>query len=174
MVKKVPFNFRKADAGFSLIELMVAIAIASIAFTIGIARYRDFNRNQTLKSAAQTVKNNLRHIQAQAKSGVKPINCGSNFNGYLVLYSSPTSYQSQVSCTGFDPTITTYTLPENIQIWFSAASFRFNNVEGGIFPASDVILEIRSTQTLNYIDLTVSPSGDIEEGSITCCYTPPL
>lgn len=64
--------------GFTLIELVLVIAIVGILAGLGIPSYGSFKKNQELEQAAATLENNLRFAQSQASSGVKPSGCGIN------------------------------------------------------------------------------------------------
>lgn len=57
--------------GFSLIELMIVVSLFGIAASLVTASYLTFERNQRLKSAASTLKNDLRLVQSKAISGDK-------------------------------------------------------------------------------------------------------
>ena len=75
--------------GFTLIELMITIALMGLLFNLGIARYLDFNRRQSTTTIGLKLKNDLRSIQQKALSGVKPYvapctTAGNQLDGYLV------------------------------------------------------------------------------------------
>lgn len=57
--------------GFSLIELMVVVALFGVAASLVTASYLNFERNHRVKSAASTLKNELRLIQNKVSSGDK-------------------------------------------------------------------------------------------------------
>ncbi len=57
--------------GFTIIEILIAISIAGMLLGIGLLSIRGISQTQTLKSAGQTLKNNLRNLQARAQ-GEKP------------------------------------------------------------------------------------------------------
>lgn len=66
---------KKNCLGFTLIELLIAISIIGIIFTVGLARYNQFNRRQILVQAARELKSNLRLAQSKALAGEKPTGC---------------------------------------------------------------------------------------------------
>jgi prepilin-type N-terminal cleavage/methylation domain-containing protein len=59
------------QSGFSLIELLIVIAIFGITASVITASFLNFERNQRLKSAALQLKNDLRLAQNSALSGNK-------------------------------------------------------------------------------------------------------
>src|SRR3989339_1835177 len=64
-------NWRRRRHGFGLIEFMIVITVFGIAVSAITASYLSFERNQRLKSAAQTLKGDIRLIQNKAVSGDK-------------------------------------------------------------------------------------------------------
>ena len=62
-------KFCPHQTAFTLIELLVVTSIMGILFTLGIAAYNNFNRNQILGQAAKTLRNDLRLVQSKASSG---------------------------------------------------------------------------------------------------------
>lgn len=59
--------------GFTLIELLVVITLFAIVSTLITASYTTFERNQRIKHAAQTLKNDLRLVQNKALAGDKGV-----------------------------------------------------------------------------------------------------
>jgi len=73
----------KQVSGFTLIELMVVVSLIAIMFSIGLASYNTFNRNQILQQAAEETRSNLRLAQNYALVGQKPAGCaGLTLKGY--------------------------------------------------------------------------------------------
>jgi len=60
--------------GFTLIELLVVITLFAITSTLITASYVTFERNQRIRNAAQTLKNDLRFAQNKALAGDKGVN----------------------------------------------------------------------------------------------------
>jgi len=60
--------------GFTLIELLVVITLFAITSSLITASYLTFEKNQRIKNAAQTLKNDLRFVQNKALAGDKGAN----------------------------------------------------------------------------------------------------
>ena len=104
-----------AKLGFTLIELLITISIIGIIFTLGLAKYNEFNRRQILAQAASGLRSNLRLAQNKAFSGEKDCSaskcggvdgvCGTNdanersLDGWYVSFTAD-SYQVYGQCGG--------------------------------------------------------------------------
>jgi prepilin-type N-terminal cleavage/methylation domain-containing protein len=85
----------KEEVGFTLVELLVTISIFTILFTIGVAKYNQFNRRQVVKQAALNLKTNLFSARNKALAGEK--DCSGSLDGYEVTFSSD-SYTFRAKC----------------------------------------------------------------------------
>ena len=56
----------KAQAGFTVIELMVAVAVVSILLTVGVPAFGSLIERQQLSGAAQTFASDLRRAKSDA------------------------------------------------------------------------------------------------------------
>ncbi len=163
--------------GFTLIEIMVAVAIGALIVGIGGAKYMDFNKTQSVKAAGQTFKNNLRAIQGKATSSIKPAGCGSNtLDGYRVIMPNFTTYTSEADCSGGVFTdLVTYTLPANISFNTLPGGFTFNVLGMGTTLGLGVVYTLKdNSTTVKYYSICVVPSGDIKDcgyaaGSLPIC-----
>jgi len=57
--------------GYTLIELLVVISISALFFSLAIASYQSFNKNQALKNSSSEIKSVLRDVQNRAITGQK-------------------------------------------------------------------------------------------------------
>lgn len=105
----------KNSPAFTLIEILVVTSIMGILFTLGIAGYNEFNRQQILDQATKQVKSDLRLAQQKALVGEKDCSsskcggndgvCGTNdlgeksLEGWFISFSL-TSYTIYGSCGG--------------------------------------------------------------------------
>lgn len=62
------------SAGYSLIEVIVVVAIFATLLALAIPAYRRFNSHQELKNIASGVKDQIRAMQNKAINGVVPTN----------------------------------------------------------------------------------------------------
>ena len=79
--------------GFTLLELMVVVAIVSIVTAIGIPNFNDWRKEREVRVAAEKIAEVLSGINAQAKRGTFPyvqmhiqanINLGTNLKGTII------------------------------------------------------------------------------------------
>jgi prepilin-type N-terminal cleavage/methylation domain-containing protein len=157
------------NSGFTILELIIGIAILGLTFTIGTAKYLEFNKTQTLKSAVLEMKNNLRDIQAKANAGVKPSGssgCTGDLVGYVVHYSSTTQYQVYADCGNPSITRKTYSLIATTKFQPMFADFTFLSLSEGVSPAARTI-NIESTSISKFYAINISRSGEITESEIT-------
>lgn len=91
--------------GYSLIELLIVIAIFGITISLVTASYLTFERNQRFKNAALQLKNDIRYAQNQALSGMKGAGVGDfcdtdkTLGGwYVYLAVGATSYEMRGVC----------------------------------------------------------------------------
>ena len=85
--------------GFTLIEVLISIAILSVIMGVSVNSYRDFQAGQELEQAAQTLRTNLRFAQSQAFGGVKPTACTTTLIGwYARTQNGSTQYTINYRC----------------------------------------------------------------------------
>ena len=59
--------------GFTILELMVALAIAALLLTIGMPSFTTFVRNSEIRSTAESISNGLRVARTEATRLNKPV-----------------------------------------------------------------------------------------------------
>lgn len=150
--------------GYTLIELMVVISIIALLAGLGVAAYSNFNQTQTLKAAANDLKNNLRLAQNKALSQEKPSAC-SCYTGYQATIGA-TSYTIQAFCkTEIEDyacgPVETFTAPNGVSLAATLpageSSIRFWIMKGGATPATITVSGFGKTP----ITVTVTKTGEI-------------
>ncbi len=85
--------------GYTLIELMVVMAIVGILFTIGYTNFQDYSRQQTLLSVVRTLQTDINSTREFAIAGNKPNGCNGLLNGYQFNVISSSTYVISANCT---------------------------------------------------------------------------
>jgi prepilin-type N-terminal cleavage/methylation domain-containing protein len=99
--------------GFTLIEIIVSVALLLRLSGLFIANYNGFNNSQTLRQSVSDLITNLQAARTMASAGVKPAGCDT-LVGYIVNFSAST-YTAQALCfVGSVGTVNTYTLPTGV------------------------------------------------------------
>lgn len=100
----MPIFFRSSSPrkGFTLIEVLISVAIIAALGALTIPNFIRFNEEQILKNETLSLLQGLRQMQANAQSRVK---CQNTFaiNWQLIL--SNNGYQYQSTCDGSPPTL---------------------------------------------------------------------
>ncbi|OGM28437.1 hypothetical protein A2962_04750 [Candidatus Woesebacteria bacterium RIFCSPLOWO2_01_FULL_39_61] len=181
--RKVKVYFRKNEAGFTLVELIIVIVTMVLIFSLGYANYRGFQRRQHLESAVRMVMGDLRLAQGMALAGRKPEEpvgnaCQTNVLGGYVFsrttgYSAgppeiPASYTIYAVCPDWGQRVAVkgpIELPENINLlaFGGGNRFIFRVLGRGTDRNTDIVL------TFNYVDsgvanrsITITPAGNIQ------------
>ncbi|MFH0890491.1 MAG: prepilin-type N-terminal cleavage/methylation domain-containing protein [Candidatus Liptonbacteria bacterium] len=83
--------------GFTLLEIIITMAILTITTAGMIAIYSNTSRSADLDSAADTITFNLKHTQARAMAGESGLRWGIRFvnstSDYYEIFSTPTDYE---------------------------------------------------------------------------------
>lgn len=90
-----------SDYGFTLIELMVVIAVMGMLSVIGILTLVDYSKTQQLNTETLSVATALRRAKSRALSQVKPSSCVTDLQGYKVVFCTTTNcktYQTYAVC----------------------------------------------------------------------------
>ena len=136
-------NFKRNLRGFTIIEIIVVFAVIAVLSTIGVASFVNYNRIQTLQTAAADFTSTLNLAKSRSLSQVKPAECASQvLDGYRVNISlSSNSYTLETICSGFSYRIQSRNLPQNVTFQSSQpTSFFFPVIAGGVSGAGTVVL----------------------------------
>src|SRR5579859_4323674 len=86
-------------SGYTLIELLIVMAIIGVLVTIGYLNFQNYSRQQSLISAARSIQVAIRQAEEYANAGNKPASCATLLNGYQFNVTSGTTYEIDANCT---------------------------------------------------------------------------
>lgn len=104
--------------GFTLIEIIVSVAILLLLSGLFIANYNGFSSSQTVRQATSDLVTNLQAVRTSAAAGVKPLACDT-LVGYTVSFPTLSTYTASALCLvgGSEQsvgTVNSYTLPTGV------------------------------------------------------------
>ncbi|MEK7513537.1 MAG: prepilin-type N-terminal cleavage/methylation domain-containing protein [Patescibacteria group bacterium] len=148
--------------GFTLIELMVVVAISAVVMSGGIAAYRGFADKYQIKQAGSEFQTNLKLFQRKAMSGEKPTECLGGFEGIRVRRIDASNYAFQAQCGTVDGDEQIIALPEGTI--FNTANFDlfFATLNSAVTGAQTV--EITATGSVNIYEVIIEANGVIKGG----------
>ena len=62
----VPRTPRRSEHGFSLVELMVTVAVLSLLMTLAVPSFAEWIQNSRIRTAAESIQNGLQVARAEA------------------------------------------------------------------------------------------------------------
>lgn len=103
----------KSQLGFTLLELMLVIALLAVLSTLATDFYTNFQRGSELEAASKSLARDIKRMRESALSGLSDNNWGVHMvNGatdYYEVFSSPTDYVNAAKIIS-----ATTSLPQNI------------------------------------------------------------
>lgn len=147
--------------GYTLIEILVVLAIMSLLFNFGSAGFRDFARRQALSGTAKNIQGDLRLAQANAATGQKPSGCTTTLDSYSFNVKSASRYTIEANCA-VSTIVKDVNLPSGITISTPSLNpLKFKVLSQGTNLTSDWTLTLSQTGT-NPVMVTVTPGGEIK------------
>src|SRR3989344_5258447 len=111
-------NSAKNYSGYSLIEVLVAMFILVIIFSVTQANLRGYSQNKSLEQAVKQVRSDLKLLQEYSIAGKLMPGC-SGLNGYIFSYNTSTNLYSLIADCTTDvnvPNKTSLSLPQGISL----------------------------------------------------------
>jgi prepilin-type N-terminal cleavage/methylation domain-containing protein len=164
---------RFGRSGFSLIEILIAVAVAAILTGVGIAQYSRFNDRQKIKQAADDFVTNFRLIQKRIDGGEKGT-CSSPISYYEISRQGSKKYKLIAYCGEFVD-LETFDVSGNFEL-LNNSLFKHpqptqqKHLE--FFPLGKGMKRVdvvRIGKAGCYVDLTVGMGGIISVGDVTGC-----
>lgn len=153
-MNKITFN-----KGFSLLELLIVMAIVVTIAAIGSGFYVNYGKGIEIKSISSSISFDLKQVQAKSMIGAGGFKWGIHFvNGatdYYEIFSTPTDYSDGskvIVSTNYLPASVTFSDPASS----STKDIIFNKISGGTTASSVVMISSGLTKTIN-----VSSIGNI-------------
>jgi type IV pilus assembly protein PilA len=84
---------RYHQTGYTIIELLVVVAILGVLFAIGVPAYRNYYYHQELRKISLSIKDEIRSIQNKAQNGAVPEN-EIRSSWYLLLTTSASMFET--------------------------------------------------------------------------------
>lgn len=165
----------KNKSGFTLIELIVVIAVLLLSTGFSIATFNTFNEEKKLEQEAKRLVSTLQTARTKAASGeTDPAQQACDIlGGYQVSVSiNPSQYILERNCiqgsVGSFLTIQQSTFPENI-IVISPVIILFKAPSSVAMTTPDIPIKIRHATINKCVDITVSPQGSIIQSDKYAC-----
>lgn len=138
--------------GFSLLELLIVVAILSIIAVAGSSFYRNFGKTVVLSSSAQMIASDLKQVRSNSMIGNGGLLWGVHFvnstNDYYELFSTPTDYSNgakSVVVTNYLPAGVTFSDPTE----GNTKDIIFSKITGNSNTATVSVASEGNTQTVN-------------------------
>jgi prepilin-type N-terminal cleavage/methylation domain-containing protein len=155
------------SAGFTLIELMVAIALMIILFGGGISAYLRVDRRQSLVNVCSEIEQFARAAQKRARVGDKPAAC-SRLQAYRVSRTAtgPDLISLQAVCDNGTYLIESYSVPTVFTIT-QISPMNFRVLHGGLQESGPLSVIARSTSPNYECQFSVESGGSVSATTIT-------
>ncbi len=151
-------NMHKAQAGFSLIEILISLAICVLLLTIGSVAFVNSRSAKQLDTITDSIASKLEEARAAAISGKNGTNFGVAFSSTTYTYWSGSSYSAGATGNIVYPLTSGFSISSTIP--GSTFSIRFSRVSGT--PSATGTITITKNGSSSTTDsITVGSLGDI-------------
>lgn len=99
MIKLLPLRLKFLNQGFTLIEIVVVLAVLMVIASTSFVGFNRYNQTQRLNSATEDLRNNLNEARSNSLSGfIFQCTSSQSLYGYKMNVDSATSYSIYVIC----------------------------------------------------------------------------
>ncbi len=159
----------RSERGYTLIEILVGLAIVSLLFSFGYVSFRDFSRRQALSGSLKQIQGDLRLAQSSAAAGDKPDDCDLGIlDSYSFKVNSSNEYEIDANCTIADISTViiskTVAVAPGVSVSISSNPINFKILGQGtnIASGTNITITISQSGTNNQSIITVTPGGEIK------------
>lgn len=150
------------NAGFTLLEILLMVAITALVTGGGIAAYRRFEARQRVVNAGQEFVVVIRDVQKRAQSGELPASGCGLLDGWRVRRSGGNQFEIVSVCDGgVEVSPETRSLPSGIVFSGSSFDMTFNVLTGAVTGATQVDFVDSATGTQYAVE--VSSAGGVSD-----------
>ena len=111
---------KSSNHGFTLVELLISIAIIVIVSAVGIAGFNSASQNSAVKSQAQEIKTLIRKLRTDAGAALKPTGACTNdgivYGSYIKFPINGTSITYGTSCFNKTDSLINYSSSNTFQL----------------------------------------------------------
>ena len=149
--------------GFTLIELMIVVALIGSLFVATAVNYGKYNRKKIVEKEAQELITDLRHAQSKALAGEKPSGCGANYlEGFKLKFTTSADYRIVGLCAGAEINVkTNLDLGDSVVKQSGPDEITFKLLGHGVTSAGTIRLSGYTGQW--FYNLSVSATGEITD-----------
>lgn len=153
--------------GFTLLELIIILAVVSTLSVFSLASYSTLNKEKTLQAETEQFIETLELAKKKVTAGDK-LRCATTLTDYSVTITSTTSYTLIAGCATGDVTLATYQFPTNSPLVFSdytAAETVFTPLSSG---ATANCIALSDPKLNKCRQVSVSTAATIGESGTDC------
>jgi len=164
------------NKGYTIVEILVVIAISVIVVTFSYANIRDFQARQKLTSIARQLDSDLNYAQEAALAGYKPddphcTGTNSTFESIrLRVDSDAKTYRFFPRCSGGDADDLIFrSLPSDVTLYISRNNLDFYPLVGGTSAPAGNPVSIGVCGFGDAKGFTVTSTGEVSQNSTFAC-----